>query len=418
MAGSPAARVPGPAGQAAPGPAGQAAPGQAALPRLGLLREMTDRAVLDRVFAAGRVTRTELAGLTGISKPTISESVRRLEAAGVLRAGGIDQTGRRGRIATFYEVAADAGYVLAAEVNQHGVHTLAANLAGVTVDERRHGAVRPGDRDALAEAVRATVASAVAASAGHGPPRAVAVSVANPVDPVTREVIALPNSPFPEGRLPVPETVAGLVDPAPLLVDNDVNFSALAERRAGAASTAESFVYLYLGAGLGMSFYHGDQLVRGAHGLAGEIGYLVTGDSGDSGDASAGPVRLAEAIAGLGFGRPDGPALDVAAIHRALAGAAAGDAGAGAVVRRLGAAVGRAVAAACVVVDPDLVVLGGPVGTHPGLLGPVRAEVAAAALPPVRIEPGAVTEFAPLRGALVAALDTGRAALSSLPGAG
>src|SRR5882762_8996824 len=213
MAGSPAA----PGRQSAAPPAsgiGQAAPGQAALPRLGLLREMTDRAVLDRVFAAGRVTRTELASLTGISKPTISESVRRLEAAGVLRAGGIDQTGRRGRVATFYEVAADAGYVLAAEVNQHGVHTLAASLAGATVDERRHGAVRPGDRAALAEAVRATMAAAVAASAGHGPPRAVAVSVANPVDPVTREIIALPNSPFPEGRLSVRDTLAGLADPA------------------------------------------------------------------------------------------------------------------------------------------------------------------------------------------------------------
>jgi predicted NBD/HSP70 family sugar kinase len=358
-----------------------------------------------------------------------SESVRRLEAAGVLRAGGIDQTGRRGRIATFYEVAADAGYVLAVEVNQHGVHTLAANLAGATVDERRHGAVRPGDRAALADAVRATVAAAVAASAVHGPPRAVAVSVANPVDPVTREVIALPNSPFPEGRLPVREILAGLADPAPLLVDNDVNFSALAERRSGAASAAGSFVYLYFGAGLGMSFYHGDQLVRGAHGLAGEIGYLVTESDAATEDAAtedaatedaatqtAAPVRLASAIAGLGFGRPDGPALDVVAIHRALAGAAAGDPSAGAVVRRLGAMVARVVAAACAIVDPDLVVLGGPVGAHPGLLAPVRAAVATAALAPVRIEPGTVTEFAPLRGALVAALDTGRAGLSSLPG--
>jgi predicted NBD/HSP70 family sugar kinase len=384
---------------------------------------MTDRAVLDRVFAAGRVTRAELASLTGISKPTISESVRRLEAAGVLRAGGIDQTGRRGRVATFYEVAADAGYVLAAEVNQHGVHTLAANLAGATVDERRHGAVRPGDRAALAEAVRATVAAAVAAGAVHGPPRAVAVSVANPVDPVTREIIALPNSPFPEGRLSVRDTLAGLADPAPLLVDNDVNFSALAERRSGAASTAESFVYLYLGAGLGMSYYHGDQLVRGAHGLAGEIGYLVTEPADDSAAddtaaAAGGPVRLSEAIAALGFGRPDGPALDVTAIHRALAEAAAGDPRAGAVVRRLGAAVARAVAAVCAVVDPDLVVLGGPVGTHPGLLEPVRAAVTTVALAPVRVEPGAVTEFAPLRGALVAALDAGRAGLSSLPSAG
>ena len=71
-------------------------------------------------------------------------------------------------------------------------------------------------------------------------------------------------------------------------------------------------------------------------------------------------------------------------------------------------------AAACTVVDPDLVVLGGPVGTHAGLLEPVRAAVATAALAPVRVEPGAVTEFAPLRGAL----DAGRAGLSSLPGAG
>jgi predicted NBD/HSP70 family sugar kinase len=254
------------------------------------------------------------------------------------------------------------------------------------------------------------------------------VSVANPVDPVTREIIALPNSPVPEGRLSVRDTLAGLADPAPLLVDNDVNFSALAERRSGAASTAESFVYLYLGAGLGMSYYHGDQLVRGAHGLAGEIGYLVTEPADDSAAddtaaddtaaAAGGPVRLSEAIAALGFGRPDGPALDVAAIHRALAEAAAGDPRAGAVVRRLGAAVARAVAAVCAVVDPDLVVLGGPVGTHPGLLEPVRAAVTTVALAPVRVEPGAVTEFAPLRGALVAALDAGRAGLSSLPSAG
>src|SRR5882757_6844396 len=261
-----------------------AAQAQVALPRLGLLREMTDRAVLDRIFATGRTTRAELSSHTGISKPTISESVRRLTAAGVLRDSGSDQTGRRGRIATFYEVAPDAGYVLAVEVDQQGIHTLAANLAGETVDQRRHHAVRPGDRAALAAALRDTVRETVAAAVVHGPPRAVAVSVANPVDPVTREVIALPDSPFPEGRVPVPETVAGLVEPAPLLVDNDVNFSALAERRAGAASAAESFVYLYLGAGLGMSFYHGDQLVRGAHGLAGEIGYLVTDSSPDTVD--------------------------------------------------------------------------------------------------------------------------------------
>jgi predicted NBD/HSP70 family sugar kinase len=395
----------------------QAVPAQAAMPRLGLLREMTDRAVLDRIFATGRTTRAELASHTGISKPTISESVRRLTSAGVLRDSGTDLTGRRGRVATFYEVAPDAGYVLAVEVDQRGIHTLAANLVGDTVDERRHHAVHPGDQAALTAALRDTVREAVAAAVAHGPLRAVAVSVANPVDPVTREVIALPDSPFPEGRVPVREILVqgagGVPAGTPLLVDNDVNFSALAERRSGAASTAESFVYLYFGAGLGMSFYLGDQLVRGAHGLAGEIGYL---GAGLGADLAASPVGLAAAIAGLGFGRPDGPALDVDAILRVLDLAAAGDADARATVRSLGAAIARAVAAACAIVDPELVVLGGPVGAHPGLLEPIRSTVVGSGLAPVRIEPGAVTEFAPLRGALVSALDTARAGLRSLSG--
>jgi hypothetical protein len=162
-------------------------------------------AVLDRIFTTGRVTRAELASRTGISRPTNSESVR-LTAAGVLRDSGSDATGRRGRVATFYEVAPDAGYVLAA-------------------------------------ALRDTVREPVAATVAHGPPRAVAVSVANPVDPVTKEVIALPDSPFPEGRVPAREILAqGSVAGTPLLVDNDVDLSALAERRAGLASSAESFV--------------------------------------------------------------------------------------------------------------------------------------------------------------------------------
>ena len=50
----------------------------AAKPSLDLLRSLTDEHVLRAFLAHGRLTRTEIAGLTGISKPTISESVRRL----------------------------------------------------------------------------------------------------------------------------------------------------------------------------------------------------------------------------------------------------------------------------------------------------------------------------------------------------
>lgn len=360
------------------------------LPRLAMLRAMTDRAVLDHVFVHGRTTRAELAATTGISKPTISESVRRLETAGALRATGTDQTGRRGRIATFYELAADAGRVVAAEVNQQGVRTVTTDLTGTVLATGRH---TPDDRPVTA-AVRAAVAAAGAA--GAGPVRATAISVANPVDPVTHEVVALPGSPFPEGKLRAGELGRDV------LLDNDVNFSALAERREGAAREAKSFAYVYIGAGLGVSLYVGDQLVRGAHGLAGEIGYL---DSSGS--------TLASALADQGFGRSDAPSLDVDAILTTLDRAAedAEDAVAAERLRRLGATLGRAVAAICTIVDPDLVLLGGPAGSRPGLVAEIRRTVRAATPGPVRVEAGAVTDSAALRGALLSALDHGRDSL-------
>ncbi|MBE1497947.1 putative NBD/HSP70 family sugar kinase [Amycolatopsis lexingtonensis] len=357
------------------------------LPRLAMLRAMTDRAVLDQVFGHGRTTRAELAAATGISKPTISESVRRLETAGALRATGTDPTGRRGRIATFYELAADAGRVVAAEVNQQGVRTVTTDLTGAVLATERNA---PDGRP-ITEAVRAAVAAASAA--GTGPVRATAVSVANPVDPVTHEVVALPGSPFPEGRLRAEEVGSGV------LLDNDVNFSALAERREGAAREAKSFAYVYVGAGLGVSLYVGDQLVRGAHGLAGEIGYL---DSSGS--------TLAAALADQGFGRADAPSLDVGSILTTLD-RVAEDAVAAERLKLLGATLGRAVAAICTIVDPDLVLLGGPAGSRAELVAEIRRTVRAMTPGPVRVEAGEVTDSAALRGALLSALDHGRDSL-------
>lgn len=377
------------------------------LPKLAMLRELTDGAVLDQVFSAGRITRAELSTRTGISKPTISESVRRLEEAGLLRAGGDDLTGRRGRVATFYELRADAGFVLAVELSQAGVRARAAALAGAELGEERHDPVPSGDAAALTGALREVVGRSLGAITAYGPPRAVSVSVANPVDPRTREVIALPGSPFPEGGVRPAEILVDLVD-APVLVDNDVNLSALAERRGGGAVEAASFAYVFVGGGLGMSLYLGDDLVRGAHGLAGELGYLRLTTTA-SGDAPVAP--LAEELAAIGFGEGDTPAIDVDAVLRTVDRAGAGDDAADSSVRRLGEAVGYAVAAACTVFDPELILLGGPLGVRTELLEPIRAVVADAAPGAVRVERGRVTSSPALAGALHAALDHGRASL-------
>ena len=55
----------------------------AAKPSLELLRELSDEHVLRALMTRDRMTRAELAAYTGISKPTVGESVRRLVMAGV-----------------------------------------------------------------------------------------------------------------------------------------------------------------------------------------------------------------------------------------------------------------------------------------------------------------------------------------------
>ena len=370
------------------------------LPRLGLLRDMTDRAMLAEVFARGRVTRAELAAITGISKPTTSQSVRRLEDARLLRAAG-PVTGRRGRVATFYELSPEAGWVCAAQVDQRGLRVQSADLLGTVFRDRRHPPSRPGDRAALTRMLRQALTDCVAAGSAHGPLRAGAISVANPVDPATNHIIAMPDSPFPEGELPLDEILADVVA-APLLVDNDVNLAASAERHVGSARSAASFAYVYVGAGMGMGLYIGDHAVRGAHGLAGEIGELAA--------TAARRPTLARALHQAGFGTAESPSVDVGSALRALNGTG------GAAIGRIASVIAQAIAATCAIIDPELVVLGGPIAGHPAMLEPVRTAVAAIWPGPVVVETGSVIDQPALQGALQRALGAGRDALLGATG--
>jgi predicted NBD/HSP70 family sugar kinase len=360
-----------------------------ALPQT-VLRAATDRRLLDETIRRGQTTRAELAEVTGYSRPTVSEAVRRLVEAGLLDATGLKETGRRGRVGTFYSLGARAGWVLALAIDQTGVRVRATDLAARSSFEAHRPPSAAGDTDALVESVRTGVKEAVAAG-GPGPLRAVGVSIANPVDPATHQIVPLTGTPFPEGVRSPAEMFGDLVS-APLLVDNDVNLAALAEHRTGRASGATSFAYVYVGGGLGVGLYIGDQLIRGAHGLAGEIGYL--------------PGALSPTIAGdlaaSGLGRSDAPSNDVAALLELL------DRTDDKALGALSAAVGRAIISVAAVVDPDVVLLGGPVGTHPALLLRVREVIAGAFPGPTRVDHGTLGPDAPLHGALQSAIEHAR----------
>jgi predicted NBD/HSP70 family sugar kinase len=330
-------------------------------PSLALLREMSDEAVLRALMDGPRLTRAELAVLTGLSKPTVGEAVRRLEAAGLVRDTGERTTGRGG-VGTYYALAADVGLALAVSIAPQGVAVEVLTASGGVTGR----AVAPVRRPATPDAVAGVLSRAARGALGDRRARVAAVSAADPVDKATGELVHLPDAPFLVGAMSPAATLAPLID-GPVVVDNDVNWAARAEQAArtgaDAPDAAGDFVYLYLGEGLGCAVVADGQVRRGHRGLAGEIAHVhVPGPGGQA-------MPLIEVFGRLGLRHAGSTAIDVGRLLAALE-----DSGGAVLARALAEAVSGVLDAAVAFTDPAFAVIGGPWGSA----APFAAELAAA----------------------------------------
>jgi predicted NBD/HSP70 family sugar kinase len=340
-----------------------------AKPSLGLLRSLTDEHVLRTLMRHRRLTRAELAAGTGISKPTVGESVRRLAEAGLVADTGQRTTGGRGRgrVGSYYALAGDIGVALAVSIAPEGIAAECVDAYGDTVWQGEEKVGRPARAEQVAGVLRTVVARAACWSrggtgpsrGGTGPlPRLAVVSAADPVDRATGRLIHLPDAPFLLGELdPVPILAPHVT--GPVTVDNDVNWAARAERDQARTTPLDDFGYLFLGEGLGGAIISDGQVRRGHHGLAGEVAHLST--TGPGGRA----MPFTEVFSELGLRRPGTAAIDV---DRLLAAVTGQEPGAAAIRHDLGQAISGVLAAIVALADPELVIVGGSWGRHPVIL--------------------------------------------------
>ncbi|MFF7355815.1 ROK family transcriptional regulator [Streptomyces filipinensis] len=346
-------------------------------PSLEMLRDLTDEHVLRTLMDHPRLTRAEIAALTGISKPTISDGVQRLVRAGLVVDTGERTTGR-GRAGSYHSLAPRLGLALVASISPYGVSAQAVDVHGQTLGEARADLDRNAGEHRAADAL-AQVAGRLGQTAPGGLRTAV-VSAADPVDRATGRLVQLPDAPFLVGELDPPAVLDPYVA-GPVLVDNDVNWAARAERHTGCAAGVDDFVYVHLGEGLGCAVVTDGAVRRGRRGLAGEIAHVST--AGPDGTA----MPLTEVFAVLGLRRPGSTAVDAAA----LATAVEGDGERAREVRdALARAVGGVLTAVVSLTDPELIVIGGEWGRHPGVTAAIDAHFARGPRP-VRIAAASVT---------------------------
>ena len=251
------------------------------------------------------------------------------------------------------------------------------DAAGTVLEEAR--VVSPATDP---EAIETAVAVLVADLASRHPVTAVGVGAAGYVDANRTNVMFAPNIAWRDEPLGTELTrLTGL----PVVVENDANAAAWGEFRHGAGRDVDDQLMVTIGTGVGGGVIVGGRLVRGAYGVAGEIGHLCLVPDGlqcgcgnrgcfeQYGSGSALVRATREAAAGsslLARDLLDRAGGDPLAITGPLITAAAQDGDRFAIeqLRTLGQWIGHGVASLTAVLDPAVIVIGGGVSEAGDLL--------------------------------------------------
>ena len=245
---------------------------------MGVRRNRSRLRLLEVIERRGPVSRAELARITRLSLPSVSEIVDELlQLDLVVWVGEGDSTG--GRPPRLLQFNAHRGATLAADLSGESP-ALGAFLLDGTMLEKVEIDNHAG-RDVMMVLIEAAqTMSRRLAREGH---EVLAMGVAAPgvTDPEQGKVSFAPAVGWWE--TPVRDHLERALS-IPVVVDNDVNAAALAEWLYGDGGGSRTFAVVLIGTGVGMGIVIDGRVHRGHHFHAGEIGYMwVDGESRSAG---------------------------------------------------------------------------------------------------------------------------------------
>src|SRR5215472_1505648 len=221
--------------------AGQAGPnGPGLVPaRPQLIRAMHEQLLLSHIRQLGLCSRADLARLSGLSKPTVSLALANVERSGLVRTAG-QRTGMPGRSAVLYEISPDAGYVLGLDIGHEYLRGAIADLTGEIRAKAETRCPAAGVAKRVNELIR--LADGICSAAGISRAEVTQTVLGSPgvYDP-RRDAIILTGG---LAGWDKPAVLAGLrrAFGDSLVVENDTDAAALAEREHGHGREFGSFV--------------------------------------------------------------------------------------------------------------------------------------------------------------------------------
>ncbi|MGZ0147788.1 ROK family transcriptional regulator [Kribbella sp. WER1] len=329
-----------------------------------LLRTLNERAAMELLIEHGPLTRAELEELTGLSKASVAEVLRRLETADLVHKDG-SKPSAAGPPAQLWAIQGTASLVLGIDVTPKAIDVAVADLAGQVRGEVQ---VRtPKKYDAVAILSDAVAAACTAAGVATEDVDQAVIGMPGVVDPHTGQLTSVLQVPSWSG-FHVLNSVQEALGIEHVRIENDVNLVALEELAKGAARGTDTFVLLWIGEGVGAGLVLRGQLWRGATGRGGELSSLIVPDPVSRSrvyDEQGGPLEGildARALLRLAAAHELKARTPVDAVRTGFTdpGRYAG------FLDDLASRIAVALINVVGMVDPELVVLGGPVGQTGG----------------------------------------------------
>jgi len=335
------------------------------------------RAVMGQIVLGGPVSRTAICQGTGLTAASVSRITRELIEAGLITAEPAPQeTGRPGRKFVGLDVAAGGGYVLGIGLN---VFQQAVTLADLKNNRLERRDLNLSDLsnprvviDYVIEAAREMIGQHV-----HHPQRLLGggVAITGAVDPTTGLLRESPYFGWHDCNLDLGGELSAALG-LPIHVENLPNALNLAEVRFGHVRAARNTLLVHCALGLGGSLYLDGQLTRGDRFAAGQIGNLpitVDEDRVATLDDLSGGRGILVAMGYAGTEPADEMASNLLA---AIDLANGGDADATIIMEQAGATLGQSLAKFCGLVQPEAIVLSGPLPAAAAYLESCRAGLA------------------------------------------
>jgi glucokinase len=341
------------------------------------LRQANARNLLRLIQTHTPCSKADLVRYSGLSAPTITSCVTLLEKLDLVEPIGDGQS-NGGRPPGLMRFNAQRGYVAAVDIGGTRLRMTLADLSGTALTQwsqvLRHRQKAPDGMCALMQEGLKEMCEV----SGIPTSRVLHLTAGAPgiTDVNAGVVLSAPNLTNWD-NVPLRSMLSAKLG-IPVHVENDTNLAAVGEHLDGVARESDDFVFIALGTGAGAGIFIDGHLHRGANWSAGEIGYFGVGGKPRDPMRMRKTGQLEEVIGGKGIevrwqkalerskAKPSADMLNLRA-SQILDHAVQGDRIAQEVAVKTASLLADAIADISLLLNPQLVILGGGVGSHPEL---------------------------------------------------